>query len=447
MMEVEDTNEESPQSDEGGEPDGAFLAEGTRTLDVQKAAEQVVREGQMVGERQALEKEDFVAEGGDARTEEVGEEMARAGDLLPKEDTVAVLQAEGQLVVEESAPGEGTMAEEDPEGKGTGKGMESAAEVAPGEVPTEGTESEAALGGQAPGGEEPAGAGALLGREADGAVSEGEEAAGEVSEGEEAAEEASEAKEAVGATGPPVREVVGETVSEAEEAVEEGGFAGKGVVAGAVSEGEEAVENAKLAEEGIAEAVGPEGEESVEEAVSAGEEAVEKPGALLETLGDTNVCAGEAMPGGEDFVKSKDAVEESVEPGKGPVLQVAPELEALVDAGGDPISEGSSQLEETTTAEEEEGSAEALPSGIPSVGSKAKTECAMDEKRDGGVMGVSVEIARAESGGGEVTDGAAGPRELAAGSEGSLECAEERGRERPPAEAVVEVAALPAPGL
>ncbi|XP_075365109.1 glutamate-rich protein 3 [Mycteria americana] len=459
-----DEEEENVTSTERGAneaSDGAFLAEGTRTLDVQKAAEQVVREGQMVGERQALEKEDFVAEGGDARAEEAGGEMARAGDLPPKEDTVAVLQAEGQLAVEESAPEESAMAE-DPRGEGTGKGMESGAEAALGEqeVLMEGTESEAALGQQAPGGEEPSGAGALLGREADGAVSEGEEVAGEVSEGEEAVEEASEGKEAVGATGPPVREVVGETVSEAEEAAEEAGFAGKGIVAGAVSEGEEAVEDASLTEEGIAGVVGPEGEESVEEAVSEGEEAVEKPGALLETLGDTKVCTGEATPGGEGFVKpnefsqleasgeervemgkaaigaatsetgrasevggscllrAEDATEESVEPGKGPVLQVAPGLEALVHAGGDPVSEGSSQLEETTTAEEEEGSAEALLSGNPSLGSKAKTEGAMEENPDGRVMGVSAEIARAESGGGEeVAGGAAGPRELAARQE------------------------------
>ncbi|GAB0193309.1 glutamate-rich protein 3 [Grus japonensis] len=406
-------------------PDGAFLAEGTRTLDVQKAAEQVVREGQMVGERQALEKEDFVAEGGDARAEEAGEEMARVGDLLPGEETVAVLQAGGQLALEESAPEESATAEEDPRGKGTGKGTEPGAEVAPGEqeVLMEGTEREAALGEQAPGGEEPSGA--LLGREAGGAESEGQEAAGEVSEGEEAAEEASEEEEAVGATGPPVKEMVGETVSEGEEAVEEGGSAGKGVMAGAVSEGEEAVQDANSAEEGIAGMVGPQGEEAVEEAISEGKEAVEKPGALPEALGDTSVCTGEAMPGGEDFVKpnefsqlkaageermemgraaigaatsetgkvsevegnsllrAEDAAEESVEPGKGPMLQVAPGLEALVGAGGDPVSEGSSRLEETATVEKEEGSAEALLGGNPSLGSKAKTESPVEEKPDG----------------------------------------------------------------
>ncbi|XP_052656583.1 LOW QUALITY PROTEIN: glutamate-rich protein 3 [Harpia harpyja] len=508
MTEAEDSNEESPQGDEGGvsedckpvqeeiakaigndhhvnsepepsdscadeeeenitstehdaneAPDGAFLAEGTRTLDVQKAAEQVVQEGQMVGERQALEKEDFVAEGGDARAEEA-EEMARAGDLLPKEDAVAVPQAEDQLAVEESAA-EGSAMAEDPKGKGTGKGTEPGAEVAPGEreVRMEETGSKAALGEQAPGGAELAGA--PLGREA---ASEAEEVAGEVSEGEEAAEEASGAKEAAGATGPQVKEVVGETVSEAEEAVED----------------------ASLAEEGIAGVVGPE-EESAEEAVAEGEEAAEKPGALLEALGDVNVCTGEAVPGGEDFVKPNDfsqlkasgeewmemgkaaigagtsetgkasevegssllRAEDSVEPGKGPVLQVALGLEALVGAGGDPITEGSSQLEEATTAEEEEeGSAEALSSRNPSLGSKAKTESAMEETPGGGLMGISAGIARAGSGGTEeVAGGAASPSELAAGPQGSLERAEERGKERSPGEGVMDEAALPAPGL
>ncbi|XP_069644484.1 glutamate-rich protein 3 isoform X3 [Haliaeetus albicilla] len=480
----EEENITSTEHDANEAPDGAFLAEGTRTLDMQKAAEQVVQEGQMVGERQALEKEDFVAEGGDARAEEAGEEMAWAGDLLPKEDAVATPQAEDQLAVEESAADESAMAE-DPKGKGTGKGTEPGAEVAPGEreVLMEETESKAALGEQAPGGAELAGA--LLGREA---ASEGEEVAGEVSEGGEAAEEASGAKEAAGAPGPPVKEVVGETVSEAEEAVEEGGFAGEGVVVGAVSEAEEAVEDASLAEEGIAGVDGP-GEESVEEAVAEGEEAAEKPGALLETLGDANICTGEAVPGGEDFVKPNEfsqlkasggewmemgeaaigagtaetgkasevegssllRAEDSVEPGKGPMLQVAPGLEALVGAGGDPITEGSSQLEEATTVEEEEeeeGSAEALSSGNPSLGSKAKTESAMEETPDGGLMGISAEIARAGSGGREeVAGGAASPSELAAGPQGSLEHAEERGKERSPGGGVMDEAVLPAPGL
>ncbi|XP_054068343.1 glutamate-rich protein 3 isoform X4 [Rissa tridactyla] len=475
--EEEEENVTSTEPAANEAPDGAFLAEGTRTLDVQKAAEQVVREGQMVGERQALAKEDFVAEGGDARTEEAGGEVARAGDLLPEEDAVAVLR------VEESAPGESAMAGEDPRGKGTGKGMEPGAAVSPGEQEgvMEGMESEAALGEQVPRGEEPAAA--ALGGEEDGAVSEGQELAGGVSGAEEAAEEGSGVEEAVGATGPAVKEVVSEAMSEAEEAMEEGGFAGD-FVAGAVSEREGALEDASVAE-GIAGVVGPEGEEPVEEAVSGGEDAVEEPGALLGALEDTNVCTGEAMVGGEDFgkpnefsqlkasgeeqmemgkaaigaagseagkasevegsslLRAEDTVEESVEPGKGPVLEVAPGVEALVDAGGDPMSEGSSQLEETTAAVEEEGSAGALLGGSPSLGSKGETESAMEGKPDGGAMGVSAGTGRAAPGGGEeAMGGAARPRELAAGMEGSLERAEERGKGRRPDEALDEV--LPA---
>ncbi|XP_059678213.1 glutamate-rich protein 3 [Gavia stellata] len=329
----EEENITSTKHDANEAPDGAFLAKGTRTLDVEKAAGQVVREGQMVGERQALEEEDFVAEGGDARTEEAGEGMARVGDLLPKEDTGAVLQAE------ESAPEESAMAEEDPKGKGTGKGVESGAEVAPGqqEVLMEGTESEAAWGEQAPGAEEPARAGALLGREADGAVSEGEEVAGEVSDGEEA-------------TGSPVKEVVGETVSEAEEAVEEGGFAGKGLESGAVSEAEETVDDASLAEEGIAGVDGPGGEESAEEAVAEGEEAVDDDASLA-----GEGIAGVDGPGGEE------SAEEAVAEGEEAVdddASLAGEGFALVDGPGgeesaeEAVAEGEEAVDDTSLAGE-----------------------------------------------------------------------------------------------
>ncbi|KAM6305518.1 glutamate-rich protein 3 [Aegotheles albertisi] len=398
VMEVEDSSEECAQSDGGGAPDGAFLAEGTGTLDVQKAAEQVVREGQVVGERRALEMEGFAAEGGDACTKEAEEAASRAGDLLPREDM------EGQREVEEPAPEESAMAGGDPQGEGTGKEMKSGTEVAlrKHKVLREGRESGAVLGERAPGGEE-------LAQGGSGAVSEREKVAGEVSGGEDAVEEASEGEAAVGATGPLVEEVVGEMVSEAEEAMEEGGSAGTGVAVGAASEGEEAVEDASLAEEGIARVAGPEGEEAVEETTSEGEAAVEKPGALLETLGDASDCTGEAVPGEDDFVKpsefsqlkasgeeqtevekaaigaalsetgeatevegsallrAEDAVEESANPGKGPVLPLAPGLEAPVDAGGDPVSEGSSWVEEITAVEEEEGSAGALGVASPDV--------------------------------------------------------------------------------
>uniref|UniRef100_A0A8B9Q3B7 DUF4590 domain-containing protein n=1 Tax=Apteryx owenii TaxID=8824 RepID=A0A8B9Q3B7_APTOW len=502
MMEVEDRNEDFPQSDEGGDcksvqekiaeaiendhhmnseleasdsrtdekeenltstehdineaPDGAFLAEETRTLEIQKAAEQVVQEGQMVGEKQALEKGDFVAEEGDAHAEEAGQETALEGDLLSKEDTVAVMLVEGQLAVEESAPEERAMTEEDPKEKETGRGGE--VTFGEQEVLKDVKEGEEALKEQTFEGEEVVRTVVLIGKEVDGAASEGDQVAEEASEGEEAVQEASEAKE-----------VVSETVSEAEEAVEEGSFVGKDIVEVAVSEGEEAVEDANLAEE-IVGVVGPEGEEAIEEAVSEGEEAVEKPGALLETLGEMEVCTGEAAPGREEFKKPKefpqlkavgeewmemgkaatgaavsetdepsdveessllraeDAVEDSVESGKCSFLQVAPGLEALVDAGRVPVSEGSSQLEKTATAEEEESlpgaDKVALLRGNPSLGCKAQTDRAKEEKTDKGVMGESVEKATEESGcGEEVADGAAGPRELAAGMEELLETA------------------------
>ncbi|XP_071605925.1 glutamate-rich protein 3 isoform X2 [Heliangelus exortis] len=555
LTDVEDKSEESPQSSRGGAPDGASLAEGSGTLDVQKATKQVVQEGQMVGERQALEKKDSAAEGEDACSEEAGGEMAQVGDLLPREDMGSVLQAEGQLVVEEPTPEESTVSEGDSQGEGTGKGTETGTVVAPGEqeVLMEGRERETVLGESALGGEEPAGT--LGSREAGGAMSEWDKVVGEVSKGEEAAEEASKAEGAEGDMGALVEEVVGETVSkgkeameeggstrkgivisgmvsEVEEAVEEGGSLGKGVVAGAVSGEEEAVEeggssgkgtvmgevvseaeeameeegssgkgivagvvsgeeevveDVKLAEERIAGIVGP--EEAVDEGSSVGEEAVEKPGALPEALGDRSACTGEAMPGGKDFVKphefsllkasgeeqmetgktavetatseagevsevegssllgAEDRVEESVEPGEGPVLQEASGLEALVDAGSEPVSEGTSQLEVTTAVEEkeeeeeEEGSA-ALPSPNPSECSQAKAESAME---GGGVRGVPVGTAGAGSESGEEVPGrAAGPGELGAELGGSPGGAEGSGRESPVGEGPGVPAVLPA---
>ncbi|NWS50087.1 ERIC3 protein, partial [Probosciger aterrimus] len=287
-----DEEEEHVTSAEHGAseaPDAASLAEGARTLDVQKAMEQVVQEGQMQGERQALEEEESVAKGGDARSKEA-EEAARVGDLLPKEDTVAVLLVERLLVVRESAPEESTRAEGDPKGQETWKGAESGAEVAPGEQEgvMEGMQSLAAWGEQEPG-----------------AMQEGGSAGQGAVEG-------------------------GEMVSEA---MREGASAGKGVVVGAVSEAEEAVEEASLSEAGFAGAVGPNREEAVKEAISEGGEAVEKPGALLEASGDTGMCTGEAVPGGEDFVKPnvfsqlKASGEEWMEMGKAATAEVGDALE------------------------------------------------------------------------------------------------------------------------
>ncbi|XP_032048101.1 glutamate-rich protein 3 [Aythya fuligula] len=489
MMELENRNEEFPQSDEGSAPDGAFLAEGTRAPDVQKAAEQEARGKQVAGQRQALVEEGRVAEEGDSHADGARRGAARAGDVLPKGEVVAVVPTAGQLAVERVAPAGGATAEGDAKEKETGKGVPGAEVVAGGQkAVTRVMESVGAL--QEPGskGEESAGVGGLARREADGAVSGCGEGAGELSGGGEAMEKASGVEKAVGVAEPLLKEAVSDTMSEAEEAAEEGRFAGKGIVEDAVCEGEEAVEDANLAEEEITGVAGLEGAEAVEEAISEGEEAVEKRVALRETLGDTEVCTGreELKPNeftqlkasGEEKAEMKDAaigiatsetdrppeveerslpraeevVEESVDARKGPVLQAASGLGALVEAGRDPASEGSSLLEQTATAEDEEGSAEALLLENPSLGSKAKADGVMEENLDGPVMGLSAEIDGAEIGGGGVMGGVAGPWELEAAEQGLRECATGQdgvvlGAGRTPGEEVVEEPALPSEGL
>ncbi|XP_061325582.1 glutamate-rich protein 3 [Pezoporus flaviventris] len=209
-----DEEEEHVTSAEHGDseaPDAASLVEGARTLDEQKAAKQAVQDGQMEGEKQALEEEKSVAEGGDARSKEA-EEVARVGDLLPKEDTVAVLLMESLLAVRESAPEESTRAEGDPKGQETWKGAETGAEVAPGEQEgvMEGMGSLAAWGGQEP------------------EAMQGVSSAGH---GVEVVEMVYEAVQGEGSAG---QGVVIEMVSEG---VQEGVSAGHGVVSEMVSEG------------------------------------------------------------------------------------------------------------------------------------------------------------------------------------------------------------------
>ncbi|XP_030809367.1 glutamate-rich protein 3 isoform X2 [Camarhynchus parvulus] len=419
----------------GAAADGRLLAEGRRSLDVQEAAGQAARAGEAPGPGQAPE-QDGAAEG-DAGGGEAAGKAAGAGDALPQAGTGAAL--------EESAPEEGTEAQ--PKGKGTGEAAELGTEGSPGEQ--EGMDRQVALGKAAAGTEGPAGA--LPGREAGRAVPQGQEGAGGTSE-EEAAEEGLK-----GAVGPPAEEEVGEPVSKARESLGQGGSAGKDTTVGAVSEGEEAGEDADVAADGNARAVGPEGEKAVEEDFSEGEEALGKPGALWEALGDMET--GEAMSGGEGFVKPsqfsqlkvseeewmemgkaapgaaaahdsaqalqrvEDTTEESVEPDKGPVLEVAPGLGALGDARGDPVTEGSSQVEETLAVQEEEGAAEALWSGNASEGSKAETERAVEGKPEGEAVGGSAGAAGAGSGDEEeATDGAAGSKEPAAGTDRRLRC-------------------------
>uniref|UniRef100_A0A8V5G0W7 DUF4590 domain-containing protein n=1 Tax=Melopsittacus undulatus TaxID=13146 RepID=A0A8V5G0W7_MELUD len=303
-----DVNEEeehimSAEHDASEAPDASSLAEEAITLDKQKATKQVVQDGQMEGEKQALEEEEFVAEGGDAQSKEA-EEVPQVGDLLPKEDTVAVLLMESLLAVQESAPEENTQAEGDPKGQETWKGAETGAELK--------------------------------------------------------------------------------------------------------ASGEELAQKGKTATPELGEALEVEG---------------------------------------SSFLRVEDTVEESVEPGKGPLLQEAPALEALVGAGGDPLSEGSLRLEETSAAEEEEGSAEAVLCGNPSPGSKAKMEGAVEGKADGGVGTACVQGGRAEPRAGEEGTGrAADPGERADGMEGPPGCAEGTGKAQPAGDGAVEGAALSAPG-
>ncbi|XP_064285293.1 glutamate-rich protein 3 isoform X3 [Passer domesticus] len=443
------------------EADGSFLAEGRSSPDVQEAAAaQAAPAGEATGPGQGLEQHG-AAEGGAGSREAAGK-AAGAADSLPQAGTGAALR--------ESAPQEGAVAEEHPRGQGAGEAGQLGTEVSPGEqeVLLEGMEREVALGTAA--GEGPAGA--LPAREADTAVPRGQEGAGGTGGEEEAAEEGSR-----GAAGPPAEEEVGEAVSGAGETLGQGGSAGKDTMVGAVSEGEEPAEDADVAADGKARAVGPEGEKVGEEEFSEGEEAMGKPGALWEALGD--VETGEAMSGGEGFVKpsqfselkvsgqecmemgkavpgaaaalesaqalqrEENTVEESVEPDKGPVLEVAPGLGALGGARGDPVTEGSQ--EERLAVQEEEGAAEALGSGKPSEGSKAETERAVEGEPEGEVVGGSAGAAGAGSGDEEEgADGAAGSKEPAAGTEGWLRCGQVRGEGRCPGEGLLGEAA---PGL
>lgn len=446
-------------------PAGSFLAEGRRSPDVQEAAGQAVREGAVTGPGQALE-QDAAAEG-DAGSREPAGEAARAGDSPP--------QAGAGAALEESAPGEGAVAEEHPKGKGTGEAVQLGTEVSPGEqeVLVERMEREVALGKPAPRGERPAGA--LPGWEADRAVPQGQEAAGGTAE-EEAAEEG------LKAAGPPAEEELGEPSSEAGKSLGQGESSGKDTMVDAGSEGEEAAEDADVAADGNARAVGPEGDKAVAEDISEGEEAMGKPVALWEALVDMET--GEAMSGEEGFVKPSEfsqlkvsgeewmemgkadtgavaldsaqalqkvehTMEESVEPDKGPVLEVAPGLGALGGAQEGPVTEGSSRVEETPAAQEEEGAAETrLRSRNPSEGSKAETERAVEGKPEGEVVGGSAGAAGAGSGDEEeATDGAGGSEVPAAGTEGWLRCGPVSGKGRAPGEGVVGEAALAPPGL
>ncbi|XP_074781917.1 uncharacterized protein LOC141969738 [Athene noctua] len=217
---VEEEVLESGEYDASEAPDGTFVAEGRRTLDVQEASEKAGRERTMLGETKAIEEAHFVEEE-EVFTKEAGEEVEWLGDLLPEDEAVAVLQAEGQPVVEESAPEESAMAEGDPKGQGIGKGRAFGIEMTPGEqgVLVEGMESEAELKERGTGEEEVPGAGELLDEEESRMQPEGRGGAEEWSESDE---EESEEEE-----------------SDREEDMEEGDTSGEDDMASDMSEWEE----------------------------------------------------------------------------------------------------------------------------------------------------------------------------------------------------------------
>ncbi|XP_074689257.1 glutamate-rich protein 3 [Strix aluco] len=301
-------------------PDGTFLAEGTRTLDVQEAAEKVAQERQIVVETQALEEADFVEEEGEVCTKEAGEEVEWVGDLLPQEEEVAVLQAEGQLVVEESAPEESAVAEGHPKGQGTGKGREFGAEVAPGEqgVMVEWMESEAELEEQGCREEELSGAGEELGWEEGRMQPEGWEGAEELSESDE---EDSEVEE-----------------SEGEENMEEGGFSGEDDVASAVFEGEENLEEGEFEGKDVVSALCV-GEENLEEG-----EFEEKDGASALCAGEENLEEGEFE--GKDVASALCAEEEDLEEGEFEGQDVA----SALCAGEENLEEGEFEGKDVASA-------------------------------------------------------------------------------------------------
>ncbi|XP_072199485.1 glutamate-rich protein 3 [Excalfactoria chinensis] len=466
MMEVEDRNEESPQRDEGGvleddisaqeeiteamgeehqvnfEPkcsnscvdeevekatsaecdpgkgdtaaaaDGAD-ADGTGAPSTQSAAVQVVHVGQDCEEDESL-----AAEQGHAGTGCAGHGVAWAGELQPEEESATVVP-EGHPLVDGSAPARGAMAEGDAEEEEPEKGMEPGAEAEDQDTPTDVGENMGPWRDTAGEGEEQVGMGAPLGMGGGKGVTGGERAVNGAS-----------GDQKVGGEAPVLRVVVLE---------------GQGA--------------ADLAE-GVPEVGDTAAVCAAEKAAFEGQKTVEEPGALLETLGDTEFCTGneeilkpnefsQLKVTGEEQVEmdalgamttepdrpleeegsSQPRAEDGEEPkdsARGTTLHKAPGREAGVGAGRDPDSAGSTPLEQTATAGDEEGSAIVFLSGSLSLGSAAETDRAMEEKPDGVVIGVSGERDRAESGDEEVGGRAAGPHEHTAMGQGLLECSGEQ---------------------
>ncbi|XP_021260901.1 glutamate-rich protein 3 isoform X2 [Numida meleagris] len=317
------------------------------------------------------------------------------------EGEAAAVVHAGHLLGDGSAPARGAMAEGNDEEKEPGKGTEPGAEAGNEDAPTGVVENTGP-------GRDPAG--------------EGEEQVGMgAPRGVGGAEEVTGGERVVGAAAP---------------------------VLGAVGDVDLA--------EGIAKVGGSAAVWAVEKAAFEGQKAVEEPGALLGTLGGTEFCTGkeeilkpnefsqlefsreeraemdalgtatsepDRPPEGEGSSRPRaEDVEEPEDSDRSPVLHKAPGQEARVGAVRDPGSGESSPLEQTVRERDEEGSAIVVLSGNLSLGSAAEKDGAMEEEPDGVVMGVSGERARAESGGGEVMGGAAEPREGVAVGQGLLQC-------------------------
>lgn len=392
--------------------DGAVLADGTGAPSTQSAAVEVAHMGQ-----DCEEDEGSAAERGHAGTDCAGQGVAWAGEPQPEGESGAVAPEE-HLLVDGSAPARWAMAEGNAKEKELGKELEPGAEA-------EDQDASTGVGENVVPWRDPAG--------------EGEEQVGmeggvrEVTGGERAVNGVSGEQRVGGAAAP--------------------------VLGGMVPQGQEAAEDAHLAE-GTPEVGDPAAVWAAEKAAFEGQKPVEEPGVLLGTLGDTGFCTGkeeilkpyefsQLKVSGEKQVEmdalgtltfepdrppveegsSQPRAEDREEPkdsGRGIVLHTAPGREAGVGAGRDPASRGSTPLEQTATAGDEEGSAIVLLNGSLSLGSAAKTDRTMELKSDVVVIGVAGERARAESGDEEVRGGAAGPREEAAVGLGLLECGGEQ---------------------
>ncbi|XP_031410735.1 glutamate-rich protein 3 isoform X2 [Meleagris gallopavo] len=364
------------------------------------------------------EDEGCAAERGHAGTDCAGHTAARAGELQPEGEEAAVAP-ERHPLVDELAPARRAMAEDDTEEREPGKGTEPGAEIEDQDAPTGAGENMGPWRDPAGEGEEQVGIGAPL------AV----EGARGVTGGERALDGASEEQRVGGAAAP----VLGEMMPEGQ------GAAGDAVLA-----------------EGIPEVGDLAAVWTTEKTASEGQKIVEEAGALPGTSGDTEFCTGkEEILKPNEFSQLKVSEEEQVEmdalgtvtfepdsppeeegssqpraedmeepkdSGRDPALHTAPEREVGDGAGRDSARRGSTPLEQTATAADEEGSAVVLLIGSLSLGSAAKTDRAMEEKCDGVVMGVSGERARVESGDEEVRGEAVGPQEQVAVGQGLLEC-------------------------